>query len=92
MLTEHGQKIRDRFISLHLSLIRLHLKHASSIVPPSKTPNTDQLKDKWSDFGKCTKTISAGALAFEVRLREMGLFRQERTELQGRPTGKLFGR
>lgn len=47
VLTEHGQKIRDRFISLHLALIRLHLKHASSIVPPSKTPNTDQLEWFW---------------------------------------------
>lgn len=43
-------------------------------------------------LGKYTKTISTGALAFEVRLREMGLFRQQKTELQGRPTGKLFGR
>lgn len=41
-------------------------------------------------LGKCTKTISAGALAFEVRLREMGLFRQEKTELQGRPTREVI--
>lgn len=42
-------------------------------------------------LGKCTETIRPGALAFEVRLREMGLFRQEKTELQGTPTGNLFG-
>lgn len=47
VLIEHGQEVRDRLIPLHLALIRPHLKHASSIVLPLKTPNNDQLQWFW---------------------------------------------
>lgn len=46
-VTAPGAEIRDRFIPLHLALIRPHLKHASNMVSPSKTPNTDQLQWFW---------------------------------------------